>query len=255
MMKRSNEKDHGSKIRGSGGVGLNISGYIASALRNHPMTSAALSTLWDLESVQRDLQTAHAKNSEPHLLKTLKQNTFLFCELIERQFSVQPIFHEVTIGSNRCDFAWLNDSSDGPEWVLVEVERPGIQLFTQKGDPSAPLNHAIEQVKSWRQYFNQFPAEKARIFGAVKSFRYVLVAGSTETWNSEHASKWRADRNSEDEIEIRTNGIFSRAIKSYRMNPDAFWSYSANPNTRDPSTLEAYWTGYSYFNDWRKWLH
>lgn len=219
------------------------------------ISSAPPAAPWDLELVERELQAAQAENSELQLLKTLKNNSFLFCELVERQFSVQPIFHEVTIGASRCDFAWLNDRSDGPEWVLVEVERPDIKLFTQKGDPSAPLNHAIEQAKSWRQHFNQYPAEKARIFGAVSAFRYVVVAGSSASWNTDFARKWRTERNSEDVIEIRTSEVFSRAVKAYRENPDSFWSYAQNPATRDPSLLEEYWSNYGYFDTWRKLLH
>ncbi len=76
---------------------------------------------------------------------------------------------EVSFGGKyRSDFVWLNDNSDGPEWVLVEIEKPRIKLFTKKGEPSAELNHAIEQVRSWIRYFNENPSEKSRIFGAVQ---------------------------------------------------------------------------------------
>lgn len=92
------------------------------------------------------LDLAFKNNSEVELLQTIKSYSFL---LYSRKWGIQPSFHEVNFGSKlRCDFAWLNDNSDGPEWVLLEVEKTKMKLFTKKGEPSAELNHAIEQVKT-----------------------------------------------------------------------------------------------------------
>lgn len=142
------------------------------------MTKEEILSTWNKEKVIKDLKTAFENNSEVQLLSILKNNSFLFYELFSRKYGVQPIFHEVEFGGGvRCDFAWLNDNSDGPEWVLVEIEKPKLELFTSKGEPTYQLNHALEQVKSWRRYFNENPNEKRRIFGAVGRFRYILVGG------------------------------------------------------------------------------
>lgn len=112
------------------------------------------------------------------MLSVLKDNSFLFYELYSRKYGIQPVFREINFGGElRCDFAWLNDNSDGPEWVLVEVEKPKMKLFTQKNEPTSELNHAIEQVKSWERYFDENPSEKKRIFGAVARFRFILIVG------------------------------------------------------------------------------
>lgn len=134
--------------------------------------------VFDLVKVKEQLKNARVKSSERELLQLLKENSFLFSELFSRHWGIQPIFSEVSFGNNfRCDFCWLNDNSDGPEWVLVEIEKPNVRLFNKKNEPSAELNHGIEQVKSWQRYFNFYPAEKSRIFGAVSKFRYILVIG------------------------------------------------------------------------------
>jgi len=54
------------------------------------------------------------------LLIVLKDNSFLFYELYSRKYGLQPVFREISFGAKlRCNFAWLNDNSDGPKWVGV----------------------------------------------------------------------------------------------------------------------------------------
>ena len=84
--------------------------------------------MWNIEETEYQLKAAFESNSETQLLKILKSNSFLFYELYDRKYGIQPNFCEVPFGEElRCDFAWLNDSSDGPEWVLVEIEKPLVQ--------------------------------------------------------------------------------------------------------------------------------
>jgi len=211
-----------------------------------------MTNLWDTHFVEKKLNEAFSMNSELHLLEVLKENSFLFQELVERQFSVQPIFHEVAIGNYKCDFAWLNDRSDGPEWVLVEIEKPNLRLFKKNGEPTAKLHHACEQVHSWIRYFSEYPNEKKRIFGAVARFRYIMVCGSRQEWETDAALKWRIYNNSNSEIDIRTSEIFKDALNAYRLKPDTFWSYHNNPTTQMPSKLISYWTNYKYFDFWRR---
>ncbi|QKZ12142.1 Shedu anti-phage system protein SduA domain-containing protein [Spirosoma sp. KUDC1026] len=211
---------------------------------------------WDLEKSCNDLNVAFDENSELKLLATLKNNSFMFYELYSRKYGIQPVFHEVNFGGGlRCDFAWLNDNSDGPEWVLVEIEKPNIELFTRDYEPTQKLNHAFEQVKSWRRYFDENPAEKRRIFGAVGRFRFIIVAGHTDIWNSDKASKWRIDNNKETGIEIRSSNIFYRALKILEDHPEELWSFAENPTTLSPSTLQDYWSNYDYMNKWRRLIN
>lgn len=219
------------------------------------MDSKNTSLPWDIHQTKSSLIDAFNANSEAALLKILKDNSFLFYVLFSRKHGIQPIFHEVSFGNEyRCDFAWLNDNSDGPEWTLVEIEQPKLPLFKKNGDPTHKLFHAIEQLSDWRRYFENNPQEKKRIFGAVGRFRYILVAGSNTEWESENAAKWRADKNKVSDIEIRSSNIFFRAIEAIELNPDEFWSFAENPVSLPPSGLEDYWKNYSYMDSWRKIL-
>lgn len=210
---------------------------------------------FDIENVKLRLDSAFENNSETELLSVLKGNSFLFYQLYSRKYGIQPNFSEVSFGGElRCDFCWLNDKSDGPEWVLVEIEKPKMTLFNAKNDPSSALNHAIEQVRSWGRYFKKNPHEKRRIFGAASRFRYVLVAGSKDGWKDKHAATWRADFNEENKIEIRSSHIFYESLQLYIDHEDEFWSFKENPISRNHKDLAAYWSGYDYIQKWRKIL-
>jgi hypothetical protein len=210
---------------------------------------------WNISDVEERLNKAFEDNSEMQLLDILKNNSFLFYELYTRKYGIQPNFAEISFGDkHRCDFAWLNDNSDGPEWVLVEIEKPKMKLFTKNSEPRAELNHAIEQVKSWIRYFHENPTEKKRIFGAVSRFKFILVSGDKEEWESEHAVKWRAYHNSENLIEIRSSNVFKRAIRIAKEKPEELWSFVENPKSLKHTDLEEYWMTYGYMDSWRKML-
>ena len=206
-----------------------------------------------MKRIEKDLQNAFKENSERKLLEILKKNSFLFYELYRRKYAICPCFSEVPFGNKyRCDFCWLNDSSDGPEWTLVEIEKPKMQLFTSKNDPTASLSHAIEQVNSWKMYFDENPSEKRRIFGAVSRFRYILVVGEKESWSEEFAARWRRDKNNNSFFEIRSCDVFNRAIKHVKTEFELFWSFVKHPTCLQSSELEQFWKKHAYICEWRK---
>ena len=210
---------------------------------------------WNLQKVEKDLKKAFSDNSETQLLEILKNNSFLFYELYSRKYGISPNFAEISFGGKfRCDFAWLNDNSGGPEWVLVEVEKPEMKLFTKNNEPTSELNHSIEQVKSWDRYFNENPLEKKRIFGAVSKFRFILVAGKKEDWQTESAIEWRAYHNDTSSIEIRSSDVFLRPLKVAKEKFGELWSFEENPKSLKHSELEKFWTDYGYMDLWRKVL-
>ncbi|MFI8033134.1 Shedu anti-phage system protein SduA domain-containing protein [Acinetobacter sp. ABJ_C3_5] len=192
--------------------------------------------------IKAKIENAFINNSEVELLELIRQNSFLLYELYSRKFGIQPAFHEINFGGVfRCDFAWLNDNSCGPEWVLVEIEKPNMRIFTKKKEPSSELNHAIEQIKSWQRYFDEYPHEKKRIFGAVAKFRYILVAGNQKDWHHEYAIKWRKHHNNNSTIEIRSSNIFLQAIELFEKHPDNLWSFFDNPVTKSHKDLNPFW--------------
>ena len=227
---------------------------VADSISNHEQNKET-NAVWNVERVERALVSAYDADSETKLLAILKDNSFLFYDLFSRKYRIQPIFRELNFsGDFRCDFAWLNDNSSGPEWVLVEVERPKLKLFKNDGKPTAHFNAAIEQVKNWDQHFRQHPSEMKRIFGAVARFRLVLVAGTADEWQTEHAQKWRVYHHQTSLIEIKSMQTFFRSIEIIRTNPEEFWSFEERPTTLSHSQLQEYWQNYGYMDTWRKIL-
>lgn len=211
--------------------------------------------IWNIDGVERKLISAYQNDSETELLAILKDNSFLFYDLFSRKYAIQPIFRELSFsGDFRCDFAWLNDNSSGPEWVLVEVERPKLKLFKSDGKPTANFNAAIEQVKNWDQYFRQHPSDMKKIFGAVARFRFILVVGTADEWQTEHAQKWRIYHHQTSSIEIKSIQTFFRSIAIIRSKPEEFWSFEERPSTLPHSKLKEYWQNYGYMDRWRQIL-
>jgi hypothetical protein len=211
------------------------------------------SSPWDIAKAEKEVLASFANDSETDLLKVLKDNSFLFYDLYDRKYGIQPVFRELNFGAVfRCDFAWLNDKSSGPEWVLVELEKPKMPLFNADGKPTAKLQGALEQVKTWDQYFEENKGEAKRIFGAVAEFRFILVAGSGEHWGTEHAQKWRIYNHKRFHIEIRSMDTFLRAIKIAKEHPAELWSFKEKPVTLPHTRLESYWREYDYMDRWRQ---
>ncbi|HMO65034.1 MAG TPA: DUF4263 domain-containing protein [Lacipirellulaceae bacterium] len=210
--------------------------------------------IFDKDKVREDLDRAFAANSELELLEILKNNSFLFYDLSVRKIGVQPNFCEVEIGSKlRCDFCWLNDSSDGPEWTLVEVEKPTLKLFKQDWKPTAEFNSAIEQVKSWERYFQQHPHEKSRIFTVVSRFRFILIAGRMEDWQPPEAAAWRLQHNQQRNFEIRSMDTFRRSIDHYYEDA-SYRSFEQHPISRKFKELSNYCRDHPYLCAWRNRL-
>ncbi len=213
-------------------------------------------TFFNIELVKLELDYAFSKNSETLLLNLLKKNSFLLSEIYDRHFGIRPNFNEVSFGDTyRCDFCWLNDNSDGAEWVIVEIEKPKMKLFTKQGEPTSELNHAIEQIKSWQRYFDKFPSEKSRIFGAVSRFRWILVAGDKNDWLNHEALAWREHNNRTTNIEVRSSDIFYRALDKYEKITDHFWSFEEHPVSLAAKDLQTYCLNDDYLNFWKQRLN
>ncbi|RCH54670.1 DUF4263 domain-containing protein [Mucilaginibacter hurinus] len=208
---------------------------------------------WDVAKAKAGVLKAFKENSEVDLLKILKDNSFLFYDLYSRKYGIQPIFRELNFGTEfKCDFAWLNDNSSGPEWVLVEIEAPDMPLFKSTGKPTVKLYDAIEQVHTWEQYFEENKGEKTRVFGAVAQFRFILVTGTKEGWQTEHASRWRIQHGKRLKVEIRSMDTFMKSIKVAEEDPSELWSFAKYPKTKSHNELQKYWENYQYMDRWRK---
>lgn len=61
------------------------------------------------------------------------------------------------------DFLIADLSSSGLNWYAVELENPKARMFNRNGDPSRYLNHAVKQVRDWRDWLKNNLNEASKL--------------------------------------------------------------------------------------------
>jgi len=90
--------------------------------------------------------------SERRIQKFLASHIFFWNGLI-RLSSIFPLYQKIRLGDRyEIDFVYCEPGSLGTEWFFIEIEEPTTKLLNKLGDPSAKLNHAIGQVRAWREW-------------------------------------------------------------------------------------------------------
>ena len=93
--------------------------------------------------------------SEQAVHEFLAVHSYFFNRLI-RMEGDSPVYSKVKLGNDyEVDFVCFDTGSTGPEWYLIEIEKPGLTLFTRSGDPSAALTHAIQQIQDWQSWIQK----------------------------------------------------------------------------------------------------
>jgi len=201
---------------------------------------------WNGQVVREGLTNAIDSNDTQALKILLQQNSFLFYQLVTRKDFQQPIFYGVPLKNiGIADFVWLNDNSDGPEWVLLKVAEPGMAVMEGR-IPSQSLSRIIDTLTSWDRYFAMHPDTAREIFGAVSRLRLVVVAGTTGVWNKPAALNWRADNNKNGRVEVRSCNVFKKACDLYLEKPDHFWGPKNYPMALAADQLKSYWNTDDY---------
>lgn len=95
------------------------------------------------------------------------------------------IFSKMPLGNQHItDFSFARMDSPGVTWHFVEIEKPQDPLFTQSGDPTTKLTHAIRQLHDWETWFinnrdyvqRHFPhRELMRQIGLYKSSLHLVM--------------------------------------------------------------------------------
>lgn len=94
--------------------------------------------------------------SEEVIHQFLATHSYFFNGIL-RLHGASPLYSKIKLGSDyEVDFAWFDTGSYGAEWRLVEIEAPTHSMFTKNGDPSQPLNHAIQQVRDWKDWVRSY---------------------------------------------------------------------------------------------------
>ncbi|MEK7281476.1 MAG: Shedu anti-phage system protein SduA domain-containing protein [Chloroflexota bacterium] len=94
--------------------------------------------------------------TEEELHKFIKQNRYLLTRKIHPAHHGQFCISKAKFGSQYiADFLIAGLDSAGLWWYGVELESPRKRMFTQNGDPTKELSHAIRQIEDWRGWLRQ----------------------------------------------------------------------------------------------------
>jgi hypothetical protein len=107
------------------------------------------------KDIDEFLRILDARLEEQKLQEFLAAHSYFFNRIL-RLNGESPLYSKVRLGDQfEVDFVCFDTGSSGPEWYLVEIECPSSNLFTKAGRTSAPLTHAMQQVRDWLTWVHE----------------------------------------------------------------------------------------------------
>lgn len=209
---------------------------------------------WDVIEAKAVFGSAKTNNNVLMLKDLIKSQPYILRDIASRKDFQQPVFKEVRFGNHQVDFLWLNDNSGGPEWVLVKLGPSQLPWLDKERKPAAELTEHLDMIREWRHYFEKYPEQKRAVFGAVATFRMVLVIGTGKDWDKEDPAIWRLQTEKEHAVEIRSWDGLEAEINEYETSPDNFWGQEEHEVCKSQEQIEPYFKTYDYFKKWRAWL-
>lgn len=122
------------------------------------------------------------------------------------------VISKVRLGSDYVtDFVIASDTaSHGFSYEFVELESPHTPAYTKKGNPSARLTTAIQQIQNWREWLNANRSEAKKLFPSrpfklydTPNFSFTIYIG-----RSDHLDHSLAKRNVyADKVGVTVHGF------------------------------------------------
>ncbi|MFL6313731.1 MAG: Shedu immune nuclease family protein [Terriglobales bacterium] len=157
-----------------------LHGMLRPSMAPHPDPSTQILNLYQRSTLESNARALHrlasSDVSEEMLQQFLEQNPIFFSMFAPIKIMVKkPILAEYIT-----DFAVLTSKK---ELVLVEIETASKSLLKRDGGISAPLQHALDQVRNWQRVFDDERSAALRAFGLeskdVAKIKGLVIAGRT----------------------------------------------------------------------------
>ncbi|MGB8414444.1 MAG: Shedu anti-phage system protein SduA domain-containing protein [Candidatus Binatus sp.] len=178
-----------------------------------------------LEQIKSDISEYRSlldsRVRENKVQEFLASHSYFFHTLLIDVVYPYPVFSKVRLGTEyETDFVGVIPSSFGPEWRLAEIESPKQCMFTDGGDPSAPLNHAIQQVRNWIRWCEDNISYAQRLMTGLKYPLGIVFCGRRSELTPATQDKLR-QLNRNPDIRIRTLDALidgARAVEHFAKN-------------------------------------
>jgi hypothetical protein len=155
-----------------------------------------------------------ARVTENKVQDFLASHSYFFHMLLIDIVYPYPIFSKICLGTEyETDFVGVVPSSFGPEWRLAEIESPAQPLFTNSGDPSAPLNHAIQQVRNWIRWCEDNISYVQKLMPGIKYPLGFIFCGRRSELTPETQDKLRQLNRESTSYRIRTLDALADAAR------------------------------------------
>jgi len=102
------------------------------------------------------------------------------------------------------------------DYILVEIENPKRPLFTKRGDFTAEVSHAVQQVEDWQEWLEQNLPTAQRHYPDIVSPRGLIVMGRRSNLNQKERQKLvRRNINTRGRLEILTYDELIARTRAY----------------------------------------
>lgn len=142
--------------------------------RGHPAIGQSTSeaTLQRLDEIAKSLESLLGSEvKEEELQKFLKDYPFVLHPAAEAIPKKKLGEDFVT------DFVLVASSSQGPSYILVELERSAHPVLTKENVLAEPVNHALKQTRDWDVWLEENKAYLQRKLPGFETPKYMVVIG------------------------------------------------------------------------------
>ena len=194
-------------------------------------------TVTILRSIERKWQALIEAPTvkESHIHKFLSDHSGLFFG--------QDVFviSKAELGSDfQADFVVASDeASYGIDYKFVEIETPQCGIYTRRGDPSARLTHAIQQVLNWKAWLTRHRGHVRKFFPSqyygwdeFTNLSFCIVIGRRSSQASTMAKRNAFAR--QMGVSIRS---FDYLTEMLRLRSDFLWNLTPHEEGSRPGRM------------------
>jgi len=197
-----------------------------------------LSSMEEIERLAGELENlVNSAQDEQPPQAFFERNPGLLVQLLRGSHG-RWVFPKPRLGSEHVpDFAICEEDSGGYHWHLVELENPNFDVLTSKGQPTAKLAHAIQQVNDWRIWLRsncQYAQNELGYQDLDAEFRAIIVIGRREDRTPRDQKRYR-ELSQDARTEVMSyDRLFERVISLARGQRQSWEDWLASGEEPSP---------------------
>jgi hypothetical protein len=157
----------------------------------------AEATIKRLQEIARQFEELLQGDSQEEILQTfLKEHPFVLHQSAE-SISKQKLGEDFVT-----DFVLAATTNQGPNYILVELERANHQIMTKDYALASPVTHAIKQTRDWDVWLEKNKAYVQNKLPGFETPRYLVVIGRSADFTEDQKAYLRSYNREFKNIEL-----------------------------------------------------